>query len=786
MPYMIIHDGENWCVHKQQLDGSAGERIGCSATEAEAQVQMGALYANEEKAVKFAVKALNNEGLVGGYLVVWGSPEQRDLQGEYFTPQTELALNWYDRRPALYHHGLDDTLEGTAALVGEINSLKADNIGVWAQAQLDLHQRYVQAVLELVDKGVLGWSSGSLPNLVRISDTGEIKAWPIVEGSLTPAPAEPRHTAIDTIKTFYATMGLNTEKLTPIDATEQSPAKELPIPDISFITELPPDTSDDLSMEKDSMDMMALVQQVIAGLLQAKPEWQMTSEEQNALAQQIVSGMGATQSEPVPETPPELQTVMGKAANLAMSALTAHFKAIADKQAAYKTTFDNALRGAMLAQPALPAPSFTGGMTPENKNGAVMLEMRTKYADLTAKDMSFLVMLDRHNRLMAAKHTDLKPFISDETYPYFLREMSAKAEKDILAKKLMVENQALKAINFLKANELDHSTQANFGDEWVPDLWSNDLWRRARIENSILPLFRSIDMPSNPYELPVESADPTVYFVPETTAETELLISGSGAVIPDSKVGSAKVTLTAKKLALRVGFSAELVEDSIIPILSIYREQAERAIMDSIDFTILNGDTTNTATGNINSDDADPADTQRYLALNGLLYTAITEDTTRKLDAGGTSPTLSLIRAMRFKMLAAYALRPADIAYLVGGEVYAKLLGLDEFLTMEKIGTQATVRTGMIGSIDGSPVISSAEFGLAEADGKLSATPANNILGRMASVYTPNWWVGYKRRVAVSVDYLPYYDSYQLSATVRLALAHQDAKCVGVLYNLAV
>ena len=54
-----------------------------------------------------ALKALDENGRIGGYLVVWGSPAQRDLQGEYFTPETELGLDWYDRRPALYHHGQD-------------------------------------------------------------------------------------------------------------------------------------------------------------------------------------------------------------------------------------------------------------------------------------------------------------------------------------------------------------------------------------------------------------------------------------------------------------------------------------------------------------------------------------------------------------------------------------------------------------------------------------------------------------------------------------------------------
>src|SRR5690606_4897215 len=118
------------------------------------------------------------------------------------------------------------------------------------------------------------------------------------------------------------------------------------------------------------------------------------------------------------------------------------------------------------------------------------------------------------------------------------------------------------------------------------------------------------------FDLPIEGADPSVYFVPETANEDQLALAGS--TIPDSRIGSGKVQLAAKKLALRVGFSAELVEDAIVPVLSLYRQQAVRAITDSIDYVLLNGDTTATATGNINKDHAAPTATDRYMAFDGL------------------------------------------------------------------------------------------------------------------------------------------------------------------------
>lgn len=55
----------------------------------------------------------------------------------------------------------------------------------------------------------------------------------------------------------------------------------------------------------------------------------------------------------------------------------------------------------------------------------------------------------------------------------------------------------------IKSDELSYSTQAGFGDEWVPDLWSAQIWQKARLDNVLLPLFRSVEMPSNPFELPI-------------------------------------------------------------------------------------------------------------------------------------------------------------------------------------------------------------------------------------------------------------------------------------------
>jgi HK97 family phage major capsid protein len=599
-----------------------------------------------------AVKSINAaKGRIGGYLVVWGDSKMRDLQGEYFTRETDFALEWYEARPVLYHHGLDGQMK--AAVIGRIDSLSVDEVGIWAEAQLDMHKRYVQAVQRLVEKGILHWSSGSLGHLVEVESDGHIKRWPLVEGSLTPTPAEPRRTDVQSIKSAYEALGI-----TPPTETETLGRQSL----LS--------TKGNLRDSTDGIDAVP------------------TENEKKGQKMQAIKQLPLSQEEASP------RIVVG-------------------------SEFDN---------------------------------------------VNALDMLHGYMLLRAAKGFQGV----SERYANALSQKVGKA-----------------GLSAIKSDELSYSTQTGFGDEWVPDLWSAQIWQKARQDNVILPLFPALEMSSNPFELPIEGTDPSVYYVPETANESQLSL-GSGNSIPDSKVGSGKVQLSAKKLALRVGFSSELVEDSIIPVLNIYREQAMRAIANSMDFLLLNGDTQTAGTGNVNTDDAAAAGTDRFLAFDGLRKLGLVTNTANAVDMGNVAPTLAKLREARFKMATKYSARPQDLAWIVDGNTYAKLLSLTEFLTMDKAGALATALTGQIGFIDGIPVFISAEMPLTMADGKVNTASGTNDRGTAVCVYRPGWFVGYRRRIAVNVDYLPYYDSYQLTATVRLAFNYFDNDVASVLYNIAV
>jgi len=139
------------------------------------------------------IKALG-DGKVGGYLVRFTGPEHPDLEGDYFDSATDFGE--LKTSPVYYQHGLDPVLKTRRLGRAE---LRADDFGVWAEAQLEMRDEYERFVYGLAEAGKLGWSSGTAGHLVEREPVGSahhIKHWPLgLDASLTPTPAEPQNHA---------------------------------------------------------------------------------------------------------------------------------------------------------------------------------------------------------------------------------------------------------------------------------------------------------------------------------------------------------------------------------------------------------------------------------------------------------------------------------------------------------------------------------------------------------------------------------------------------------------
>jgi HK97 family phage major capsid protein len=188
-----------------------------------------------EYTTRVELKALtDSHATVAGYGVVFGGV---DLQGETFGPDTDFMPELAPTKLVLYDHAQGHV----KAVLGATTKVEADDVGLWVEAELDRHAQYMDAVLSLVEKGALGWSSGSVGHLTQ-REGKAIKRWPIVEFSLTPTPAEPRTLGVDLIK-HLATLDGEFEALLPetdgpsVAQGADEPQTEPPLPILEFVEE---------------------------------------------------------------------------------------------------------------------------------------------------------------------------------------------------------------------------------------------------------------------------------------------------------------------------------------------------------------------------------------------------------------------------------------------------------------------------------------------------------------------------------------------------------------------
>ena len=743
-------------------------------------IASGAIY--EDGAIDTSIKSLpDGDGWkVGGYLVVFTDETAKDITGEFFTDNTEFELDGKPR-PMLWHHGKDGSLKATA--VGTITSIVKDEIGLWAEAQLVKANRYAAAIKDMIGTGKLGWSSGAYPDRVRKAANGKITHWAIKEGSATPTPAMPLLTtiaplsAVNSSKAHFAepfivaaackALNIDTDEFTLQEAEATRAQKSTRAGNgannkSAVVNVLNSSNNSPQVQEKTQMSDLEL-QAAFDKMRAAEKDADAAAAEKSAAAAAIA----------------ELAALKATIAAQAEEA-----KRVADAQDAAKSVSSK--------QAASSLPIATKGADPVR----IQITRPTRYSGLSATDMSF--MADTMIRMNKVR-TDGENWVMTQQ---FARELADKSTKAVARGELPYD--AVKSLDdaaliddngAIKAGELDNTGTTAGGVEWVADSWRSELWLRVRQDNVVAPNLQMLDMPTNPYELPIESTDPTVYYAPETTDQT-MLVYTSANPIPESKAATGKVQMSAKKLAVRMAWSAELNEDSIIPIVANYRRQAIRAVADGIDNVLINGDTATGANTNINLIDGTPTANTKYLAFNGLRKYCLVTFTGQALNAAGTGTgpaaiSLPLLRKLRFALKGDYALRPRDLAFIVDDSTYAKLLSLPEFVTVDKMGPDATNVNGLIGQVDGIQVLASAQFGLSQGtNGEQSTTAANNKYGNVLCVFKPLWYVGYRRQVTANMDFISAFDAYHLVITARLTLAAQDQNATGqaasYMYNIAV
>jgi len=174
------------------------------------------------KAMDYCIKRLGetDDGwFVGGYGMIWGSGQQRDLspwpnadgsKGEFFTLQTQ-GLDDLPIKVITFEHDKEKAPDGEPFrhVLGTTVLERDDAIGRWVEALVEKRRKYAGYVVDLIDRQLLNFSSETASHWREVADDGEIKMWRTAGYTTTTHPMEPRLTDVNRLKAYYKSLDLD-------------------------------------------------------------------------------------------------------------------------------------------------------------------------------------------------------------------------------------------------------------------------------------------------------------------------------------------------------------------------------------------------------------------------------------------------------------------------------------------------------------------------------------------------------------------------------------------------
>lgn len=321
---------------------------------------------------------------------------------------------------------------------------------------------------------------------------------------------------------------------------------------------------------------------------------------------------------------------------------------------------------------------------------------------------------------------------------------------------------------------IDTQTTAE-GKEFVPTILSADLIPRVELALRVVGLFRAIDMPSNPFEIPG-------FAVTRVRGGKAVENTADTGQTPFKKVtpGTRKIQLNASKFAAEVLVSKEEEEDSLIPILAFLTDEITSQLSFDMEDSVVNGD----AQGAHMDSDVTATDDPRRIwdGFRNLVPAAA------KTDGSAAIVDSVKLRAQRKKM-GKYGVDSSQLVHVLSIAGYVNLLSDVNTLTLEKYGPQAVILNGELARVDGIPIVVS-QFVRDDlnATGVYDGTTTTKTIA--ITVNTNCWLVGNRRALTVQTlrELYAEYDQDAIAVSMRKAFvpAYPVATepIVALTYNL--
>ena len=310
--------------------------------------------------------------------------------------------------------------------------------------------------------------------------------------------------------------------------------------------------------------------------------------------------------------------------------------------------------------------------------------------------------------------------------------------------------------DILRALDTDTSGE---GTEWIPTGIGASLHEKVRAAGKVAPLFARINLPTNPWKWPLEGADATAYRVAEPTGD-------SATKVTASTPGTGAATFDAEILGGRTLFSRSLDADSALAILPFVQRKLVLAFMNAEERAILDGDADGT---HQDSDTNGVGATDAAWAWDGLRKRALAN-----ASSATTSTSAANLHAIR-ALMGKWGVNPADLAFIIGLSAFYDIISDSNVLTVDKMGPNATIMNGQLGSIYGIPIIVSEHVrenlnASGVYDG-ITTTKTYNLC-----VNRNEWVMGQRMALDIEVDDSIYRETYQ---RVVVGFMREDFQNVG-------
>ena len=736
------------------------------------------------------------KGIIRGYAFIWGSPEHRDSYQTYFDKEAppEAGLDFLPKM-LMYEHGFDGGIKKD--IIGRVTRIWFDEIGAPFEAALDkTHAAFTRFISE-IRSGKLSTSSATAEHLAEFDSDGRFVNWPILEITLTAKPSEELMPDVQLMRSQLS-HGATAKSQGEMTANERKQGNTREGHNIM--------NPQEIIAALVALGEGATIEQIIDVLISGG----LTKEDFDAVISQVEmpdKGRQDENGETVPaaegegDTPataevvslvdqlvPALTVVLEeKQAVEAVAQLeevrSKHSKLVKDSaKMALQIAAHRSQQGREQAMPNLPnQPRHSGG-----GDNRITVGNDMKYAGLNSRQMGYGYQLlkasgqpisDDYLRNMAGKTIDLvakgeSAFRNDKSY-YAVRSAIRGATR---------------------ADELVYTTNTGFGAEWIPDMWETQAWDVARQELVFDTMTRDMMVlqvdgrPGSTATVPLVDSDPTFFKANENKSVGADL--EAKPLVDPSHLGTAKVEITPVKGMARVIVTEEMIEDSIIPVLSQLDQQFTAAFAEQMESLLINGDTDTTASTNINLIDGTPAggtSAPAYLITDGILKYALVTGGAAGLTtkvAGGVLTTKDFIKGR--SLLARNLISdPSKLVFFSDNDVFLKMLDVTDVKDLS-VFRNPTIESGVLFNLWGSPYLQSGQMALANSAGKISATAGNNTLGRIGCFYPRYWAMVWKRQIKFATMPDIRSDTTEVVASFRVAFKNRSASAASVIYNLTV